>query len=302
LTNWENLIGPIVDQDKTVARFEQTIQELYRKYVGAKARDTQIEYYKTLRKPMKMNPLDHSSRMLTLARYGNKLPGSEPPLTEQQIKKCIFHSFPLKWQQQFIRSGQQVATTILSDIIEFMSNEKSFADAQDSTKPPDKKKAPGKDTNGDNGFKKRKQPFSKHTPQKKRNGNRTPSNEDECPIHGGHPWSKCFDNPNGTNFKPRNQDERRDFGGRGPRHGGPGRGAGRGGQEILAMAMANTISNNKPRCKLTKQTTRKRVSREIPSSIISIRLARPLRGTGNLMSQAASFQSDWPGACVGLGI
>jgi hypothetical protein len=142
LTNWEDLIDPIADQDKTVARFEQTIQELYRKYVGAEARDTQIEYYKTLRKPMKMNPLDHSSRMLTLARYGNKLPGNEPPLTDQQIKKCIFHSFPSKWQQQFIRSGQQVSMTMLSDIIEFMSNEKSFTDAQDSTKTPDKQKAP----------------------------------------------------------------------------------------------------------------------------------------------------------------
>jgi hypothetical protein len=78
--------------------------------------------------------------MLTLACYGNKLPGNDPLLTEQQIKKCIFHSFPSKWQQQFIRSGQQVSTTILSDIIEFMSNEKSFADAQDSTKTPDKRK------------------------------------------------------------------------------------------------------------------------------------------------------------------
>jgi hypothetical protein len=53
-------------------------------------------------------------------------------------------------------------------------------------------------------------------------------------------------------------------------------------EEILAVAMANTISNNRPLCKLTKPTTRKRVSREIPSSIILIRLARPLRGTGNL--------------------
>lgn len=108
LTNWEDLIAPLANVDKTVERFEQTLQELYRKYVGSEARDTQIEYYKTLRKPMKSNPLDHSSRMLTLARYGNKLPGVEPILTEQQVKKCIFHSFPPKWQQQFIRSGQHV--------------------------------------------------------------------------------------------------------------------------------------------------------------------------------------------------
>jgi hypothetical protein len=53
-------------------------------------------------------------------------------------------------------------------------------------------------------------------------------------------------------------------------------------EEALAVAMANIISNNKPPGKLTKRISRKRVSRETPSSIISIRLARPLRGTGNL--------------------
>jgi hypothetical protein len=83
--NWEDLITPLANVNKTVARFEQTLQELYRKFVGSKARDTQIEYYKTLCKPMKLNPLDHSSHMLTLARYGNKLPGMEPMLTEQQV-------------------------------------------------------------------------------------------------------------------------------------------------------------------------------------------------------------------------
>jgi hypothetical protein len=109
-------------------------------HVGAEARDTQIEYYKTLRKPMKVNPHENVIRMLTLARFGNKLPGTEHPLTDLQINQCIFHSFPTQWQQQFICSniqthcfGQYVATTALSNIIAFMSNEKSFADAQDTT-------------------------------------------------------------------------------------------------------------------------------------------------------------------------
>jgi hypothetical protein len=47
--------------DKTVARFEKTLQDMYRKYIGAEARDTKIEYYKALRKPMKANPLEHAS-------------------------------------------------------------------------------------------------------------------------------------------------------------------------------------------------------------------------------------------------
>jgi hypothetical protein len=147
LTKWEGIIDPIADPDKTSVRFDAAMQEIYHKYVGAEARDTQLEYLKTLRKPMKSDPLTHSSRMLTLARYGNRLPGTDPQLTELQVKKCIFHSFPQSWQQQFVQMGQHVAMTQLSDILKFMSNEKSFADAK-SPSNEHKDKTP-KGANGD---------------------------------------------------------------------------------------------------------------------------------------------------------
>ena len=67
LTNWEDPIDPIADPDKTDIRFDAAMQEMYRKYVGTEARDTQMEYFKTLCKPMKLDPLMHSSRMLSLA-------------------------------------------------------------------------------------------------------------------------------------------------------------------------------------------------------------------------------------------
>jgi hypothetical protein len=120
--------------DKTPECFKVVLHQLYRKHEGAEARDIQSEYFQTLCKPINSSPLDHSICMLTLACYGNKLPGNEPALTpDDQVKKCIFQSFPAKWQQLFIRSGQQVANTPLSDIMEFMSNEKSFADSQEMT-------------------------------------------------------------------------------------------------------------------------------------------------------------------------
>ncbi len=43
LSNWEDIIAPIADADKTPARFELTLQEMYHKYVGAEARDVQFE-------------------------------------------------------------------------------------------------------------------------------------------------------------------------------------------------------------------------------------------------------------------
>jgi hypothetical protein len=91
LTDWEDITATIGEAGKTADGFYAAIQEIYHKYVGAEAQDTQSEYFKTLLKPMKSDPLKHSSRMLMLARYGNKLPGTDPELTEAQIKKCIFH-------------------------------------------------------------------------------------------------------------------------------------------------------------------------------------------------------------------
>jgi hypothetical protein len=285
LANWEDLIAPIPEADKTVLRFEATLQAMYRKYVGAESCDTQIEYFKTLRKPIKLTPLDHSSRMLTLARYGNKLPGIEPPLTEDQIKKTIFHSFPPKWQQQFVRSGQHLATTLLTDIIEFMSNEKSFADAQDPARTKDKKKAPV--ATKSLSFKKRKSSNSRNsfTPQKKRNteSRGALSNDDECPIHGGHCWQKCFDNPNGDSYKPR--------GAGGRRSGTGGRGCGRGGNNVSFAGRGNEedaeTQDEEVNIILKRQILLQILQRQQriprgtpPRSITLIRLVKVLNGLG----------------------
>jgi hypothetical protein len=231
LNNWEDLTSTIADVDKTPASFEATIQALYRKYVGAEARDIQFEHFRSLKKPLKASILDHSSRMLTLARYGNKLPGIEPALNDEQIKKFIFQSFPALWQQQYIRSGQRVAGTPLADIIEFMSNEKLFADTQNAARMSDKKKPyqASEDTSKNKRKTYGKKPYVPAKRSKEFHGIKP---DTVCPIHGGHQWVKCFDNPNGDSFKPRGADGNRVSGGRGRGRGGytpnAGRGHGRG--------------------------------------------------------------------------
>jgi hypothetical protein len=209
LTNWEDITSTIAENTRTPARFELAIQEMYRKYVGAEAREIQFEYFRSLQKPLKSSILDHSSRMLTLTRYGNRLPGTEPILTEEQIKKCIFTSFPLAWQQQFIRSGQRVALRALSDIIEFMSNKKIFADSHHAVKNLDNKKNTFSNKEADGEHHKKRKGNGKpqyHVKRVKSTNHASLGPESECPIHGGHAWIKCFDNPNGTNFKPRGSD------------------------------------------------------------------------------------------------
>jgi hypothetical protein len=139
--------------------------------------------------------------MLMLACYSNKLPGNEPLLTGEQANKCVFSSFPLTWQQQYIHSGQRVVTTPLAGIVIFMSNENICADAQNSTRNnEDKKKLfSTKDHNGDSFNKRKKNGKRMSNPQKQtKESHGMLKSDGECPIHGRHPLIKCFDNPNGN--------------------------------------------------------------------------------------------------------
>jgi hypothetical protein len=82
LTNWEDLVAPIVDVDKDPPHFEQTLQAMNRKYIGAEAHNIHFEYFHTLQKPMKAGTIDQ-------AGYRNKLPETEPPLNDEQIKNVF---------------------------------------------------------------------------------------------------------------------------------------------------------------------------------------------------------------------
>jgi hypothetical protein len=77
--------------------------------------------------------LDHASWMLTLAHYTNKLPGTEPSLTNKQIKNVFSTALATTVYPIGTTSCQQ-------DIIKFMSNKKLFADTQNLDHALHKKK------------------------------------------------------------------------------------------------------------------------------------------------------------------
>jgi hypothetical protein len=66
--------------------------------------------------------------MLMLARYGNELPVTDPELTEAQIKNVSSILFHRAGNSSSSKQASRWQTQ-LTYMIEFMSNEKSFADA-----------------------------------------------------------------------------------------------------------------------------------------------------------------------------
>lgn len=188
--DWEDIVGGIPEADRDDTKFDECMEKFYLKYCSNGARETMFEYLSTqCRKPVGEEPRTHVSRMKTLYRYSNKLPGTEPPKTEQQIKMPIFKTFPETWRQTFVRSGKDVTdpNVTLQTIIDFMTTEKAFADKSSD------------------GNKKRKNDGDNKGNEKKKKKNEKQTNngpESECRKHGNHKWKDCWDNPRGNNYRP----------------------------------------------------------------------------------------------------
>ena len=229
--NWEDCLQDRAEDDWTTvvdgvaprntANFNATMQDFYLKYCAEDAKDTMYEYLKTMcRKPVGAEPRDHVNRLLTLYRYTSKLPGNVPTIQEDQQKLLIFHTFPEKWRKQFVRSGRRLQQETLQQIIDFMTNEKGFAD--DEAKEA-KNKRKSDDSNNNNSRNKRQNNSSGSNQRNQNGGNQhriQPT--DICPIHGGHQWKECSMNPQSSNYRARTfyRGGGRGYDGNGGRNGG----------------------------------------------------------------------------------
>lgn len=227
---WANLIAPIVPNQRTMARFNTILQEFVTHYSGsAEPRDVMKEYLESgeCRKPRKVNPDDHAARIETLCKFANRLPGNEPEYTPSTIKKTVFHSFPEKWQQEYLKSGRSFVTDNHEQIVEYMNLLKGIADAEESKtkKKMDKKDKAERDVTS-NGNRKKFQKKNNGGRGGRENSNR-PDPDSTCPVHvnGNHKWKECSLNPRSSNYG--NYSTRGNTGGRG---GGSGRGSGGRGQ------------------------------------------------------------------------
>eukprot|EP00957_Ditylum_brightwellii_P115140 8781338-Ditylum_brightwellii.AAC.1 len=52
-------------------------------------------------------------------------------MTDEQTKKLIFDQHPEKWRIAYNCSGQAIETDTLADIVQFMSDEKGYADKEE---------------------------------------------------------------------------------------------------------------------------------------------------------------------------
>jgi hypothetical protein len=227
---WTQQVVNIVPQHRTVQRFLGEFNRFVTHYSNsASPRDDLIRYLLSdeCKKPRKVNPDDHATRIETLCLYANRLQGLEAELTEDRITMIIFNSYPEPWKRDFkIGRGRPEGAT-RGAIMEYMNLRKTYADA-DEVKHKKRKNEKNETT---------------HTSSKKKQIGK-PAERNLCRHHGTHPWNECSLNPQSKNYhmNPRSPFYR---GGRAPGRGEGGRagrfmaGRGRGGEFTGRGGMPN---------------------------------------------------------------
>jgi hypothetical protein len=138
---WENIVDAIGNVARTVARFDQCYKALVLRYSHEHARDHMVDYLVGSTEVLKSHDTGarhYVERVQTLIRRTNQLPGTVREIDDNNSKKIFFNSFPPKWRKTFIRSGRVYETAQISDIIQFMSNEKLFADKEEARRKTDR--------------------------------------------------------------------------------------------------------------------------------------------------------------------
>ena len=223
---WTNLTRNIAPNQKTVARFNLEQQRLLTKHAEHEdPGDVLLEYLRSDRchKLRSVSVGDHVSRIETLCDFANRLAGTEPELTEDQIKKIAFNSFPDDWKSTFLLHNRLTENT-LDEVVEFMSRMKQTADNSEKQRKRKRDELERLRGGGNGGDKK-----NKGTSDKKRDRpKRAKNGEAICPEHphGTHSWSECSKNPASANYGRYGGGGRGNNGHNGGRGGGGGRGFG----------------------------------------------------------------------------
>ena len=219
---WTNLIQNIGGGARNRNRFlrEVTVNFVAQYAESENPRDVLIEYIKgdECKKKRKVDPGIHASRIETLCRYANRLEGTEPALNEAQIKKLVFESFPGSWQDDYKKSHRNFQNDTIADIVGYMTLCKAITDKEEERR--------GKKRKAENPDRIRGGNSAKNKNRNKTGSNTKVSDNDDCPVHGGHKWGVCSLNPRSANWRGGNTNTGR-FGGRFQgRFGGRGGGSG----------------------------------------------------------------------------
>jgi hypothetical protein len=223
---WDMLVEAL--PDGALLNFEQLqllTLELIATYASVSERAQQIEYVRTVKKPLNLECRAFLIKLRNLNAMAELLPGTAQILDEDLLKRSFVHAMPISWQNRFEQMGRNFETTDIKDLCQYFSVQEKLANASAKLSTARQKNGTAKSDN-DNGNKRQRTGNGKNRRSKRgksdRADNDTSTNEskskkqrsdaapstriadtDPCPVHPGmgHTWIKCNSNKYNTNSR-----------------------------------------------------------------------------------------------------
>jgi len=176
---------------------------------GQRAAYPQLEGLKALKKPRGIKCFEWEVLFATANDVVDWVPGPEPKLTDETLRRAYLDSYPRKWTMDFekVKTSDMGATT-MSAITAYMTDMETNSAAaqlenehkQKTSKTPSSKANPSWTSNNK---KNKKDHSDKH--KKKREWVGPPQDDKQCRLHpySGHSWKDCNQHPSKANKKPK---------------------------------------------------------------------------------------------------
>jgi hypothetical protein len=208
-TIWEQVRDDALNNDETVANFDNRAKDLLAVHATSDDRYDLVQQLRAIRKPRELPVQAFWYKLKEFNSYIDWLPGTEPALTEGQLKQTFHDSMPITWRERFANAGNTVLALAMAEMVRYFRKQENqaFKKGLENTALQRKQAvAARRGKSKDNKSSPRKfEPSKKGTSTEKRS---RIQESDPCPVHPGmgHTWGQCRAN---TYNKQRNEKKRK---------------------------------------------------------------------------------------------
>ena len=208
---WDQVVAGLNDDAHTVANFDQAIQDFIACHATEQDRHDLVRQLLHPTKPRDLGVQAFYYRLLELNSAVPLLPGTDAPLTNEQLKQAFYDGMPVRWKDRFVNSGSQITQMATSEIVRYFRSQENQAlvrqrENEDFQRRTTKKRK-RKSTDVRTSHAKQEARDKSSSRQSKRSKGHI-SDEEPCPVHPGsnHNWGDCRANHFGRQNKKRSSD------------------------------------------------------------------------------------------------
>jgi hypothetical protein len=195
---WDQVVNDLNDNAHTVANFDQAIKDFVACHATDQDRHELVQQLLHPTKPRDLGVQAFYYRLIELNGAVSLLPGTDAPLTDDQLKQAFYDGMPASWKERFVNSGSLFSQMTRAEIIRYFRNQEKQA----LLKQRDNEESQRRNSN-----KTKKRPFdetrkSKFNEPSDKSNDKQPSHDkkrpkgritddDPCPVHPGnsHKWA-----------------------------------------------------------------------------------------------------------------